>query len=219
MGVPFFIRGTADGWSEPVFLRDRNGDHLETGRFWNPDTRAHIDGKAPEGGTADRAYAAVAVDWDNDGDYDLLRGTSKGLFYLRRNDGKPGGHSFALQTETLGFRLPPEENYAMPVTADWDGDGLWDIICGSRSGRVFWFRNSGSKEVPKFPSLPEQLVGDSESEGLGRGSHAQVEVCDWDGDGDLDLLVGDCHLKYDRDKKEWDNHGYIWLYRREGQSD
>lgn len=26
---------------------------------------------------------------------------------------------------------------------------------------------------------------------------------------------GDCLLHYDREKMEWDNHGKIWLYRRD----
>ena len=215
MGVPFFIRGTAKGWAEPEILRDRDGKHLEAGSFWNPDTKTHSNGKTPEGGVADRAYSALPVDWDNDGDFDLLRGTSSGHFVLRRNEGKPGQHAFAAKAEALPFRLPG--GYALPVAADWDGDGLWDIVSGSKDGAVYWFRNTGAPGQPEFPARPEQLVENAKAEDLGRGSHAQVEVCDWDGDGDLDLLVGDMHLDYDRETKKDDIHGYVWLYRREAQ--
>ncbi|MEM1296862.1 MAG: VCBS repeat-containing protein [Verrucomicrobiota bacterium] len=216
MGVPFFVRATANGWEKPVILRDREGGHLEAGRFWNPDTRKHVDGKVPKWGSPDRAYSALALDWDGDGDQDLLRGTSKGSFLIRINEGSPGKHAFATQAVALETAIPGQ--YAMPVAQDWDGDGLWDLISGSQTGEVYWFRNTGSPKEPDFSTKPTQLVEGAEAEGRGRGSHAQVEVCDWDGDGDLDLLVGDCHLHYDREKQEWDNHGYIWLYRREAQS-
>ena len=200
MGVPFFIRGTAEGWANPIVLRDRENKHLETGRYWDPDSKKHSDGKIPQGGSKDRAYAALAVDWDADGDLDLLRGTSKGYLVLRLNEGSQGQAAFATKSEALGIQLPG--GYAMPVAIDWDGDGLWDLISGDKKGGVYWFKNSGTKGAPKFEGTATQLVPSSEEEGKGRASHAQVEVCDWDGDSDLDLLVGD-------------RAGYVWLYRNE----
>jgi hypothetical protein len=121
MGVPFFIKGTADGFAAPVVLKDKEGGHLETGRFWDPDKKKHTDGKAPEGARGDRAYAALAIDWDDDGDLDLLRGTSNGGLFLRENEGTPGKHAYATTTKAVKIGGEPAMvpgGYAFPVAAD-----------------------------------------------------------------------------------------------------
>ncbi len=102
--------------------------------------------------------------------------------------------------------------YAMPVAADWNGDGLIDLISGAKDGAVYWFKNTGKKGAPKFEK-PEQLVENSEAEDLGCGTQAQVEVCDWDNDGKLELLVGDMNRK-NSGTPEFSLHGYVWFYQR-----
>ena len=86
------------------------------------------------------------------------------------------------------------------VAADWDGDGRFDLVGGSASGAVVWFRNVGTRGRPRLLP-PETLVPATPNHGdrvwlepgapPQPGIRAQIDVVDWNGDGKLDLLVGD----------------------------
>ena len=40
--------------------------------------------------------------------------------------------------------------YTTQTVADWDGDGLPDIIVNSIWGKVVWFKNIGTRKAPKL---------------------------------------------------------------------
>ncbi|MEQ1829677.1 MAG: VCBS repeat-containing protein, partial [Pirellula sp.] len=149
-----------------------------------------------------------AVDWDNDGDFDLLIGCFDGGLKVRLNDGTAKKPEFAVNNivvESSGQPLKVKA-HCCPVVADWDGDGRWDIIAGSDDGSVTWFRNTGTKSSPAFASGHE-LVAPNDGSGYNLlhwndqdivpGIRSQVEVTDYNRDGKLDLLVGDFYTAYD----------------------
>ena len=181
---------------------------MHTGRYWDPETKSHTSGEGPGG----RAYSALPYDWDGDGDLDLIVGNNAGGLFLRENEGTATEPKFATSVQAIDAESGPASvpgGYAMPVAADWDGDGVLDLLSGSQNGGVYWFRNAGKDGAPKLED-PMQLVAPTESDGPIR---SQVCVADFDDDGDQDLLVG----RYSRTGSgaKAVRQGLVSLYRRE----
>ncbi|WP_420583211.1 FG-GAP-like repeat-containing protein [Reichenbachiella sp.] len=165
---------------------------------------------------------ATFVDIDNDGDMDAFFGTSyDGLSYYKNT----GNNTSAAFSEVTGSADPfdgliggeggprrvraeiSEATYigdSAPIFADIDNDGDMDAFIGSKSGPIYYFKNTGSAASPAFA---EQTGSDNPFDGLigGSGIPARVNtgyapsyyagdtkpaLVDLDGDGDLDAIVG-----------------------------
>jgi len=147
------------------------------------------------------------VDWDADGDLDLLIGDFSGKLKLRLNEGNAKQYAFAAENMDINAGEKPldVEAHCCPIVVDWDGDGLWDILAGSDNGSVTWFQNTGTKTAPKFAEgltlvtkhdgNGYNLVRWDESE-IKPGIRSQIEVVDHNGDGKLDLILGDFCTAY-----------------------
>ena len=67
--------------------------------------------------------------------------------------------------------------------ADWNGDGLNDLITGSFDGSVIWYPNTGTKQQPNF--------GEGQSfHDIRRAYNSQPRIIDFNQDGKLDLVLG-----------------------------
>lgn len=121
-----------------------------------------------------RTTLSVA-DFDGDGLPDLVVGDTYGKVRVYRNGGDKRKPQFAAPLE-LG-KMPIRMT---PYAADWDGDGMPDIIGSSADGKVWWWRNAGAGRFDKerIIKMPEVCYSPF------------AAVVDWNGDGDLDLLVG-----------------------------
>ena len=71
---------------------------------------------------------------------------------------------------------------------DWDSDGLPDLLLGSSSGHLVWYRNEGKPGQPGFG--PKRLLTDSRGVPIDVGYDACPWATDWDRDGRKDLLIG-----------------------------
>lgn len=107
-----------------------------------------------------------STDWDNDGDEDLICGNTAGHIGFIENLGggekpkwaKPvylkadGETILILAGENGSIQGPAEQKwgYTTLSVADWNGDGLKDIIYNSIWGKVEWFENVGTKNQPKL---------------------------------------------------------------------
>ncbi len=88
------------------------------------------------------------VDWDNDGDLDLLVGGFDGTIRIFLNEGTRTDPQFAgtnFKVQAAGKDVQVPDGHAAPVVVDWDGDGRWDILCGCARGSVYFYRNIGTR--------------------------------------------------------------------------
>ena len=112
-----------------------------------------------------------AVDWDGDGDTDLISGNSAGYIGFIENLGggatprwavpkylRAGGKVIRIQAGPNGSIQGPCEakwGYTVPTAADWNMDGLPDLVVNSIWGKVVWYQNVGTRHKPKLaPARP-----------------------------------------------------------------
>jgi hypothetical protein len=161
-------------------------------------------------------------DWDGDGDWDLICGNSAGYIgFIENLSGKgvahpkwaepvclqAGNEEIRVQAGINGSIQGPAEakwGYTVLSVADWDGDGLPDIMINSILGDIVWYRNIGTRAKPVL--APAQAV---EVEWAGaqpalawgwrkpRGKALLTQwrtspvMSDWNGDGLMDLVMLD----------------------------
>ena len=211
-GLIYWFKGGEAGFASRRTLTDVSGVPILTG----------IDTLA--GGTRGSTGAKPAwMDWDDDGALDLVIGNVQGDLVVRRKEGaasdgvtviadqpryaRYSGHGSS-QLNVYDFIVGPDnpledQRYLVPDAAEWDQDGLTDLLVGTKSGAVYLLRNIGEAGAPQFatpevllpaPDYPDRdpprllLKGDEQ---VGRGSRASIDVADYNDDGKLDLLVGD----------------------------
>jgi hypothetical protein len=138
-----------------------------------------------------------AVDYDADGDLDLVVGCFGPNFYFHENTGGEDAASFSGTPELLPVKSP--SHHAAPHLVDWDGDGDLDLLSGTADGGVIISHNTGSRAEPVWSDFQQLIEPNNQREQLmWEGAEVQpaastrVWATDWNRDGQLDLLVGDC---------------------------
>ena len=150
------------------------------------------------------------MDWNNDGKTDLIAGDTRGNVTLFLNigtrekpelaegkrveaDGKPITASRKTYKFVDGKLVVGKvtkgshelaEIYSKIHMADWDGDGLKDLLVG-HSSTIIFYKNVGTPAAPRLQAPTRLQIPEGKFP-----SRPSPYVVDWDGDGKKDLLVG-----------------------------
>ncbi len=164
----------------------------------------------------------VGFDWDGDGDGDLVSGNTAGRIAFVENLSGPGveaprwaaprpleagGAEIRIQAGPNGSIQGPCEakwGYTTLSVADWDGDGLPDLVVNSIWGRVHWYRNVGTRRAPRLAAAaPVEVEWEGPAPVLAWGWlrpegkelltqwRTTPAAADWNGDGLVDLVMLD----------------------------
>jgi hypothetical protein len=181
----------------------------------------------------------VGFDWDGDGDEDIVSGNSAGYIGWIENLGgaskdtptpkfaapkliKADGQVIRIQAGTNGSIQGPAEakwGYTTISVADWNHDGLPDIVASSILGRVIWWQNIGTRKEPKLgkqqavevewpgtPPKPAWTWWNPQGKEFATEWRTTPLVHDFTADGLLDLAM-------------LDHEGYFALYPRKKAGD
>ncbi|MBF0351093.1 MAG: VCBS repeat-containing protein [SAR324 cluster bacterium] len=91
------------------------------------------------------------IDWDYDGDLDVVVGKSNGKLNFYLNEGTPLAPNWKLESDR--FLYIDAVSDAAPVFYDWRNDGFPELFMGSSQSRVIYYENrevlsTGLKDIP-----------------------------------------------------------------------
>lgn len=144
----------------------------------------------PGGGLADGSYE-VRIDGSKfqDAAGRLLCGGQAGLRFSLPTFAAP----VTLQAAGSDLKV---DGYSVPSLADWNGDGLLDLIVGEKTaageGKIRIYGNSGTNPVPVYNafSYAQSSSGGDLSVSASGCLGVFPRVFDWNRDGRLDLVLG-----------------------------
>ncbi|MGH7127964.1 MAG: VCBS repeat-containing protein, partial [Planctomycetaceae bacterium] len=177
-------------------------------------------------------------DWDGDGDDDILSGNTAGHIGFIENLGtddktgmprwaapvrlKADGKTIRIQAGTNGSIQGPAEakwGYTTLTAADWNHDGLPDLVVNSIWGEVIWYRNVGTQTEPRLaaaapiqvawpnaPPKPEWVWWTPKQNQLVTQWRTTPVAIDWNGDALTDLIM-------------LDHEGHLAFFERRKKSD
>ncbi len=133
----------------------------------------------------------TAIDWDRDGDVDMIVGDEDGRVAFVENTGRLSDATPVFESPRY-FRQKADQlkcgALSTPYACDWDRDGDEDIICGNTAGNISWFENLGLGENGK-PRWAEARLLNVETQG---GEHLPFRVMA----GSDGSIQGPCEAKW-----------------------
>ena len=137
------------------------------------------------------------MDWNSDGDADLVSGDRNGYFNVWVwRDTAFEAHTQYLKTDSTPINVVYN---SFPAVLDWNGDGKKDLLLGCENGQVLFWPNVGEDTWPMFQTAETLAAG---GEPLYQ-YRVNPFVVDLDRDGVNDLACGD-------------GNGFVLFYRNTG---
>jgi len=137
------------------------------------------------------------VDWNSDGDADLVSGDRNGDFNVWVwQDSVFEAHTQYLKTDSTPINVGYN---SFPAVLDWNGDSKKDLLLGCENGQVLFWPNVGDDTWPMFQAAETLIAGGAPLYQY----RVNPFVADLDRDGVDDLACGD-------------GNGYVLFYRNKG---
>jgi hypothetical protein len=147
----------------------------------------------------------TAIDWDGDGDQDLIVGDEDGRVALVEHTGEIDEDGLPRFLPPVYFQQEADDlkfgALATPYGFDWDGDGDEDIIAGNTAGNMAFFENLDGEPEPKW-AAPVLLEAGGQTIHIQAGPNGSIQgpceakwgyttlsVGDWNHDELPDLVV------------------------------
>ena len=141
----------------------------------------------------------------------LLLSGEGGIFFYQNTKQKDKNGNLVFEDPAYILQENPTlygGSLVVPSLADWDGDGVLDIVSGNSAGNILFFKNTGTNIKPAYqnpvaleaggvkihvqPGYREDIQGPHEA----RWGYTCPVVYDWNKDGLPDILTGDSRGKF-----------------------
>ena len=135
-GLPDVLAGESNGKVWLLVNRGTLGNPIFTSKPYVQDGSSNL--------TVGSVSTPCVVDWNRDGKKDLLVGETYGTVHFFENQGIDEDPVFNGSAQLqAGAGTLDVGYYARPFAADWNGDDVKDILCGTSDGFVFFYEAMG----------------------------------------------------------------------------
>lgn len=169
---------------------------------------------------------AHVYDWDHDGASDLLIGSEDGGVFWHRNEGSETTPAYG-PIQTLIPPMTRDEMFAklaVPIrvgsrckvhAADWDGDGLTDLLVGDFGSTWHKVRDLTEEQVEERTMINAKLDALSE-EAMPLWNAKTLTPSQATRRDEIDATIGKLYERLEPlETHEHDSHGWVWLYRQQ----
>ena len=190
--------------SPSLMMHLKRAETSQLHRSWTVDGFLQMQADAETALAGPGISTPEPVDWDGDGDTDLLLGGEPGTPMIAINVGSEKDKVFNAPKRLLFVDGTPLETYSSeigdgshhgpkewyddrstPRAADWDGDGVLDIVSGTQGRRLYWMKGEKVRGELRFRQPQLFRLG---GKPLLHPHRCLPAVTDWNGDGRLDIV-------------------------------
>jgi hypothetical protein len=159
-------------------------------KFDQPNTPRDIEIVTSKDGPWGNYFAPFLIDWDGDGNKDLILGEgtySANNVYFLRNRGTSASPRFENLEDRITLIQGTGRMHLVPFVIDWNNDGKMDIVVGERDGNVLLYLNeSESKQGPYKFKAPMNLQAGNLTKFY---NYSRPSFRDLNGDGLPEMLL------------------------------